>query len=33
MSNYHNNGMKELSAQFIRKETDLIVTTIDKLQY
>ena len=33
MSNYHNNGMKELSVQSIRMVTDLTETTKDQLHY
>jgi hypothetical protein len=32
-SNYHSSGMKESSVQFIRKERDLTVTTVDQLHY
>ena len=32
-NNYHNNGLKELSIQFIRKVIDLIVTTTHQLHY
>jgi hypothetical protein len=33
MSNYHNNGMKELSAQFIRKKTDYRPITLLNIAY